>query len=500
MTIPVLKISSDSPVESIADVLVLATVGSGTDVTLLAPAGFEAVAALLSPLQVSAAADRVVRVPSVAGSATSIALVGLGKTRTVNALRDAAAAAVRALAGTEHVALAFPTETAEEVDAVIEGAALGAYNFTDYRGSTAAEQKAPVEAVTLLTTAGTTESNDRAVARAIALADAVNLVKDLVNTPALDMYPESLAAAAVQAADGLPLEFTVWDEAALVADGFGGISGVGQGSTRGPRLVKVSYNPTGAAAHLALVGKGITFDTGGLSLKPSNSMLGMKDDMAGAATVLAATIAAAELALPVRVTAWLCIAENMPSGSAIRPGDVLTIRGGTTIEVTNTDAEGRLVLADGLVAAGEEQPDAIIDVATLTGAAIVALGMRTTGLMGGNEELIESLVAAADNAGEPIWPMPLPAELRRLLDSDIADMMNANVNDRSGGMLVAGHFLKEFETAVEGDSEKMIPWAHLDIAGPAQNNGGAYGVTGHGPTGAMVRTLVGLAEEFSRRS
>jgi leucyl aminopeptidase len=295
------------------------------------------------------------------------------------------------------------------------------------------------------------------------------------------------------------VDVTIWDEKALEADGFGGILGVGLGSTRGPRLVKVSYAPTGAARHLALVGKGITFDTGGLSLKPPTGMVGMKYDMTGAATVLAVTLAAARLALPVRLTAWLCIAENMPSGSALRPNDVLRIRGGRTVEVLNTDAEGRLVMADGLVAASEEQPDAIVDVATLTGAAMVALGTRYAGVMG-DDALVQKVVSAATDAGELVWPMPLPGELRASLNSEIADIANANPGNTAGGMLLAGVFLQEFVgTTGEGESATRIPWAHLDIAGPAKGPAAPYGFTGKGPTGVTVRALLRLAEDFSRQ-
>jgi leucyl aminopeptidase len=217
----------------------------------------------------------------------------------------------------------------------------------------------------------------------------------------------------------------------------------------------------------------------------------MKYDMTGAATVWAVARAVAELALPVRVTAWLCIAENLPSGSAIRPNDVLTIRGGTTVEVLNTDAEGRLVLADGIVAASEEQPDAIIDVATLTGAAMVALGNRYTGVMG-DDDLVASVIATATAAGEPFWQMPFPPELRPLLNSDVADLANVKIGN------TAGHFLREFVgTRGEGEDATTIPWAHLDIAGPANNSGSAYGFTGAGPTGVSVRALVALAEGFA---
>jgi leucyl aminopeptidase len=220
----------------------------------------------------------------------------------------------------------------------------------------------------------------------------------------------------------------------------------------------------------------------------------MKYDMTGAATVLAVTLAAARLGLGIRMTAWLCIAENLPSGSAMRPNDVLRIRGGKTVEVLNTDAEGRLVLADGLVAASEEFPDAIIDVATLTGAARVALGDRYVGTMG-DAALVGQLLETAELAGESLWHMPLPAELRPLLNSDVADITNVKIGSTAAGMLVAGVFLQEFVGNTKEGSR--IPWAHLDIAGPANNDGGGFGYTGKGPTAVTVRTLIALAERIS---
>jgi leucyl aminopeptidase len=322
------------------------------------------------------------------------------------------------------------------------------------------------------------------------------LAKDLVNAPSSQLYPEVLAQAAIEAAAGLPIDVTVWDETRLEQDGFGGIAGVGGGSARPPRLVKLSYAPAGATAHVALVGKGITFDTGGISLKPPASMVGMKYDMAGAATVLATVVAVARLGLPVRITAWMCIAENMPSGSAIKPNDVLRIRGGRTVEVLNTDAEGRLVMADGLAAASEEHPDAIIDVATLTGAAVVALGNRYAAVMG-DDALVESVRASAASAGELFWPLPLPSELRAAINSEVADIANASPGNTAGGMLLAGVFLREFVGNAEDGSR--IPWAHLDIAGPAQLKGSPYGFIGKGATGVAVRTLIALAEDFSHR-
>jgi leucyl aminopeptidase len=253
----------------------------------------------------------------------------------------------------------------------------------------------------------------------------------------------------------------------------------------------VEYSPSKASRKVALVGKGITFDTGGISIKPAQGMGDMKSDMAGAAVVLNTALAIAELGLPLKVTAWLCIAENMPSGAAQRPADVLTVYGGKTVEVLNTDAEGRLVMADGLVAASLEHPDVIIDVATLTGAQLIALGNRTAGVMG-TEHVTSAIKAAADRAGEQVWPMPLPEELRASLDSQIADI--ANIGERHGGMMTAAVFLREF-VGKDGNG-KQIPWAHIDIAGPSFNNGSPYGYTPKQGTGCTVRTLIAFAEDL----
>lgn len=494
MTHPLLSVSSLPPLDAKADVVVLAARVVNNKPVLHADADFAVIADHLESLGVTGGKDEVTRIPAIVGSAASIAVVGLGSGTGPDELRYAAGSALRQLTGVESIAFALPLENAAEVEAVLEGAALGAYAFTDYRQHSLAATKLPATSVTVHTAIAA----DGALERAEAVATAVALVKDLVNTPPSDLYPASLADRAVEAAQSLPVDVRVWDEVELAADGFGGILGVGQGSTRPPRLVKVSYSPAGASRHLALVGKGITFDTGGLSLKPAASMVGMKYDMTGAATVLAVTLAAARLELPVRITAWLCIAENMPSGSAIRPEDVLRIRGGKTVEVLNTDAEGRLVLADGLVAAGEEHPDAIIDVATLTGAATIALGTRYFGLMG-DDDLVARVHSASDATGELSWPMPLPGELRALLKSPVADIANAKIGNKAAGMLLAGVFLKEFiGTTSDDDGAPTIPWAHLDIAGSAHNEGSGWGFTAAGPTGVSVRTLVELAEEFSR--
>ena len=329
-----------------------------------------------------------------------------------------------------------------------------------------------------------------AMAAAELVAEAVNGTREVINTPGNHMYPEIVANLASQLSN---LEVEIWDEQKLVEERCGGILSVGQGSNRPPRLVKI-HKP-GSGKKIALVGKGITFDTGGLSLKPAEGMVGMKYDMAGAATVMGVMKILSQTKTSTDVTAYLCLAENMPSGSATRPGDVITIRNGKTVEVLNTDAEGRLVLADGLSLASEQNPDLIIDVATLTGAAVIALGNRYVGAMG-DSEAVESVLAAAKTSGEQVWHMPLPEELAEMLESDIADLMNVKIGNRAGGMLIAGQFLASFV----GDSNgSKIPWVHLDIAGAANNSSAAYDYSPKGATGVMTRTLVQLIMDIDNQ-
>lgn len=492
---PVMTVSPAPATEITADVLVVGVFADDNGARLASDiADLSHVAESLAALGVTGAKDELHRLPGV-GAASSLALIGLGSgTATPEKLRYAAGSAVRQLVGVSSLALALPTADKAELAAVLEGAGLGAYSYTTYRHSSLEKFKLPASQITVHSTV---DSDSALMERADVIIEATSRVRDLVNLPAMDLYPESFADAVLEYAGDAPLKVEVLGHDELVAGGYGGILGVGMGSERGPRLVKLSYQPVEATKHLALVGKGITFDTGGLSLKPASAMVGMKFDMAGAATVMAVMMAAAKLALPVRMTGWLCLAENMPSGNAIRPNDVLRIRGGQTVEVLNTDAEGRLVLADGLVAASEEQPDAIIDVATLTGAAITALGNRYTGVMG-QDALVDQVLSAAKATGEPMWGMPLPEELRASLNTDIADIANAKIGSGAGGMLLAGVFLQEFVGTVDGTPGEQIPWAHLDIAGSSNNGAGAYGYTGKGPTAVAVRTLMTVAEEFSR--
>ncbi|MET0782189.1 MAG: leucyl aminopeptidase [Microbacterium sp.] len=413
-----------------------------------------------------------------------LAVVGTGAAADAAAVRDAVGSGIRTLTGFAVVSVAVVADDATLWRAAAEGATLGGYRFEGYKS------ESPKSRADRVIVHGDAQPAAEQLAAVIAAADAVALVKDLVAIPAEWLGPADFADRAIGAVAGLPVEVEVLDESALLEAGYGGILGVGQGSDRPPRLVRLDYAPEGASRHVALVGKGITFDTGGLSLKPANSMVGMKYDMCGAATALSVLRAVATLRLPVRVTAWLCIADNMPSGRATRPGDVLRMLDGTTVEVLNTDAEGRLVLADGLVAASREHPDVIVDVATLTGAISIALGTRHAGVMGDDTAVGEYLAAAAET-GELAWQLPLPAHMVDELDSPIADLQNAKIGDPAGGSLFAGLFLRHFVgSATDEPDAPRIPWVHLDIAGVGMNKGGAYGFTDKGPTGATVRSLI----------
>ena len=481
-----------------AHTLVLGVEKAGGTGRVVLPAGeqrrLSAVVEAAEVLRVGGAADEVTVLPAPSGLPFAVTvLTGLGAlpedgAARAEAMRRAAGAAVRRLAGTDSAVLALPVASEQDAAAVAEGAAFGAFAFAHQRAATAGSVKAPLASAVVHAPDVARAALSRCLDRAAVLGRGVRAARTLVDLSPNVVYPETVADYARQAAKGTKVSVSVLAEKDLAKGGYGGLLGVGQGSVHGPRLVKLEYSPARAAKHYAYVGKGITFDSGGLSLKPPASMMTMKSDMAGAAAVLAAVLTAAELGLPVKVTGWLCLAENLPSSTATRPGDVITIRGGRTVEVLNTDAEGRLVLADGLVAACEEAPDAVVDIATLTGAQMVALGTRTSGVMG-DESLRTAVAEAARGAGEDAWPMPLPEHLRASLDSKVADLKN--VGDKHGGMLVAGLFLREFVAGADG---ARVPWAHIDIAGPSFNESSPYGYTPAEGTGAGVRTLVRLLE------
>jgi leucyl aminopeptidase len=417
-------------------------------------------------------------------AARAVLLVGLGKKAKVT--NDVVRRAIGKVApqvaklGSAATTLAQAGRPAEDaVQAVVEGAILGAYRFDRYK--TKEEDRPQLGAVTVLGSARwDTKAAKAAVERARVVAEAATWARDLVNTPAGDMTPSDIAAAAVAMAKEVGLEVKVWDEKDLAKGGFGGILGVGQGSATPPRLIELAYKGAAAAqAPIALTGKGISFDSGGLSLKQPDWMETMKGDMGGAASILATMKAIAILKPKVNVIAAIPSAENMPSGSATRPGDVLKHRGGKTSEVLNTDAEGRLVLADALAYLAEKGPRVIIDTATLTGACMVALGEDVWGAMGNDRGLIRDVISAGDAVGEPGWELPLYEPYKKLIESNVADIKN--IGKRYGGAITAALFLAEFA----GDT----PWVHMDIAGPAfAETAGDY--TPKGGTGVPVRTLV----------
>ena len=490
-----------SPDKTRADVVVVGVVRTAKG--LQAAAGGERVAAaygrkfapLLSTLGFTARTDEIAKVTTNGVlKSPMLVLVGLGEESRVDAaaVRRAAGQAVRAVTNAASVAFALPARDEPEVRAVVEGSMLGGYSFSTYKS--APRPSGPAEVV-VLTEIARTKAAQHAVEVARIVSEATALARDWVNTPAADLTPPLFAEAVVAEQKSRPgkVKVAVTDDATLRSRGFGGIIGVGQGSAAPPRLVQLTYAPRGAKTHLALVGKGITFDSGGLTIKPGTSMQTMKSDMAGAAAVVAATFAIAELGLPVRVTTFAPMAENMVSGDATRPGDVLTMYDGQTVEVLNTDAEGRLVLGDALALATEGKPDVVLDVATLTGACVTALGDRVAGIMGNDDELVARTVAAGARAGEVLWPLPISAEMPEKVRtySKVADLMQHNV-DTYGGAIYAAAFLQEFV----GDHR----WAHLDIAGPSFNGRGPYGHIPSGATGCAVATLVELAADLAGRT
>ncbi len=433
-------------------------------------------------LGASAELGKVTILPSASG--VRLITVGLANPDfTPSQVRRGIGAATRALAELAKttpvtVAISVDASDPELVKAAAEGAALGAYSFAKLSTT---PPTGGVSAIQVVSSAGGAKD---AIEMARAISEGVLRTRDWVNTPANLLFPDSFATAAREDIKNSKIDIDVLDEKALERGGYGGILAVGGGSAHKPRLVRAEYHPRGAAQHLVLVGKGITFDTGGLNLKPAEGMYTMKSDMSGAAAVLNAIKAISDLGLNVWVTAYAAMAENMPGGESYRPSDVLTMYGGTTVENVNSDAEGRLVMADALARGAEDRPDLMIDIATLTGAAVIALGTRTAGLMASDDATADLILDAADEAGEDLWQLPIPDHLRKELDSKVADLKSGG--PRQGGALTAAAFLQRF--VPEG-----TPWAHLDIAGPAFNEGNPYDDVPSGGTGAGVRTLVALA-------
>ena len=421
-----------------------------------------------------------------------VVAIGVGDAGTLTAaqLRDVAAAFARAAA--KHGALAttiadvdgLPADVAAQ--AVVEGIVLARYRYGALKKEVPA---VGLRSITLVGGASRASGLERGGARGLVTAGAAQLARDLANTPPGHLTATRMAEVATAVAASSKLQIEIFDAEALAALGCGGLLGVNAGSTEPPRMIKLSYRPTKPTGHLAMVGKGVMYDSGGISLKNSDAMhAAMKMDMSGAAAVLSSMSVLAALKCKTAVTGYLMCTDNMPSGSAMKLGDVLTIRGGTTVEIHNTDAEGRLVLADGLALAVEEQPDAIVDIATLTGACMVALGAGMAGVFGTSQPFVDQVTAAATAADELVWQLPLFKEkYRKQIDSDVADMKN--VGGPYGGAINAAVFLSEFV----GD----VPWAHLDIAGPmkvdADESWRAKGATGFG-----TRLLIDLALDFRK--
>jgi len=495
-----LTVSDRSAAELRGDALVLVSVQADHGAAL-APGhglGDGTVAYLesaLLTLKAKGGADEVVKLISVPGVAAPLVVVaGAGRAPAegasldAEAVRRAVGSATRELKGLSKAIVVAPGPGVAEATATAEGALFGAYIV---RSAAAGSNSAPVKSLTVVSPVARDRSLRAAIKRAIALGEATTYTRDLVNQAPNDLYPATFAAEIKKRAVGSGVKVSVLDESGLARGGFGGHLTVGGGSARGPRLVTLRYKPAQASKHIkhvALVGKGITFDSGGLAIKPTPSMASMKCDMAGAAAVASAVFAIAELGLPVEITAYLCLAENMLGSGACRPGDVVTIRGGKTVELNNPDAEGRMVLADGLALASEKKPDLIIDIATLTGAAVAALGHRTAAILSNHDDLRDRVKNIADAAGEPLWPFPLLEDIRPTLDSPVADLLQSGPT----GVIFAGWFLAEF--IGNGKDGQPIPWAHLDIAGPAFNDKAPWGYTPKQGTGFGVRTLVGIVE------
>jgi leucyl aminopeptidase len=449
----------------------------------------------LRALNATGAAEQIHRLVVKSLPVASVLTVGLGKPRDEwpsDLIRRAAGSAARALGGADAAITTLgAVPGAGALEAAIEGLILGSYRFTAFRSDKTAPKDPGLRTITAVSTDKAAKTQ---AAHAAAVATAVATARDFVNTPPSHLFPAEFASRAKALGESVGLEVEILDDKALQKNGYGGVVGVGQGSSRLPRLVRLSHRGSRLAKKpkqakkVALVGKGVTFDTGGISIKPAASMHHMTSDMGGAAAVIATVALAAQLELPIDVIATVPMAENMPSATAQRPGDVLTQYGGTTVEVLNTDAEGRLILADAIVRACEDNPDYLIETSTLTGAQTVALGARTPGVMG-SDEFRDRVAAISQDIGENGWPMPLPDELKDDLKSTVADLANIS-GQRFAGMLVAGVFLREF--VADG-----VDWAHIDVAAPAYNTGGPWGYTPKGGTGVPTRTMFAVLEDIA---
>ena len=495
---PTVAVASTLPKRKVASSVLIVPILSGDDdgpATVVANPYLDAEAVgeievALEALGAKGGAEQLTRIVVPSLPVDSVLAVGLGRERDqwpAETIRRAAGAAARSLSGVETV---ITTLSDIDLEASIEGLILGAYRFTAFRSDKTAPRDAGVRKISVLTPDTRAATKDIA-ARAAAIATAVATARDFVNTPPSHLFPAEFAKRAKALGDAAGLEVEVLDDKTLAREGYGGIIGVGKGSSRPPRLVRLSHRgaKTKNSKSVALVGKGVTFDTGGISIKPAANMHHMTSDMGGAAAVIATVVLAAQQKLPIDVVATVPMAENMPSSTAQRPGDVLTQYGGITVEVLNTDAEGRLILADAIVRACEDEPDYLIETSTLTGAQTVALGARTPGVMG-SDEFRDRVAEISQSVGENGWAMPLPEELKDDLKSTVADLANVS-GSRFAGMLVAGTYLREFVS--DG-----VQWAHIDIAAPAYNSGGPWGYTPKGGTGVPTRTMFAVLEDIAR--
>ncbi|HWF27495.1 MAG TPA: leucyl aminopeptidase [Mycobacterium sp.] len=472
--------------------------------SFLSAAAVAEIEAGLRALEATGGSEKVNRLVVPSLPVASVLTIGLGKPRSewpADTIRRAAGVAARSLGTAEAVITTLAELPGEGVcSAAVEGLILGSYRFSEFRSDKTAPKDKGLLKITVLAsqTKGANDAKDakKQSAHGAAVATAVASARDLVNTPPSHLFPAEFAKRARALGESVGLEVEVLDDKALQKGGYGGVIGVGQGSSRPPRLVRLIHRGSKLAKKpkqakkVALVGKGVTFDTGGISIKPAASMHHMTSDMGGAAAVIATVTLAAQLELPIDVVATVPMAENMPSATAQRPGDVLTQYGGTTVEVLNTDAEGRLILADAIVRACEDNPDYLIETSTLTGAQTVALGSRIPGVMG-SDEFRDRVAAISQRVGENGWPMPLPDELKDDLKSTVADLANIS-GQRFAGMLVAGVFLREF--VAEG-----VGWAHIDVAGPAYNTGSPWGYTPKGATGVPTRTMFAVLADISEK-
>ena len=495
---PTVAVASTLPKRKVASSVLIVPIVSGDDdgpATVVANSYLDAEAVgeievALEALGAKGGAEQLTRIVVPSLPVDSVLAVGLGRERDqwpAETIRRAAGAAARSLSGVETV---ITTLSDIDLEASVEGLILGAYRFTAFRSDKTAPRDAGVRKISVLTPDTRAATKDIA-ARAAAIATAVATARDFVNTPPSHLFPAEFAKRAKALGDAAGLEVEVLDDKTLAREGYGGIIGVGKGSSRPPRLVRLSHRgaKTKNSKSVALVGKGVTFDTGGISIKPAANMHHMTSDMGGAAAVIATVVLAAQQKLPIDVVATVPMAENMPSSTAQRPGDVLTQYGGITVEVLNTDAEGRLILADAIVRACEDEPDYLIETSTLTGAQTVALGARTPGVMG-SDEFRDRVAEISQSVGENGWAMPLPEELKDDLKSTVADLANVS-GSRFAGMLVAGTYLREFVS--DG-----VQWAHIDIAAPAYNSGGPWGYTPKGGTGVPTRTMFAVLEDIAR--